>query len=266
MLHAQAVAPPGSYMDAGIGKLCPKGTYQPGFTSAPSCTPCEDGVTTAREGRTSEDDCGLVERGYFWDEGERKAVPCPLNTYQDEESDASECKPCPDGLRTQEEGAEGLDECMAPPGYQPGAGNISACERGWFKEGWSRQACKPVSCCDEGAAVSSGLTCCSLYKHAVFVVAAHLPALLLLSQCATGLDTAAEASTSDDECYVPPGWGAVWDTNGTVSAVPCVSNTYGDNEPLYNVRRAVCSPCLPNTYTPDVLTGVPPADGIGYQV
>lgn len=85
------------------------------------------------------------------------AWPWPAqNTYSDEETDSTTCKPCPNGWRTQNEGSEGIDSCVAPPGFelQTGATNISLCAVGWHKEGWNRNPCMLVSMAAGGA-----LTC-----------------------------------------------------------------------------------------------------------
>jgi hypothetical protein len=51
------------------------------------------------------------------------------------------------GYQTRMEGAGGNAECMAPPGFElkDGAEWISECEIGFYKEGWNKNPCIPVS-------------------------------------------------------------------------------------------------------------------------
>jgi hypothetical protein len=74
-------------------------------------------------------------------------VPCPIGSYQDRETEATSCTPCPNGLTTQSIGADGVALCLAPPGVQllPGAENVTECPRGSYKEGWNTNLCVSVS-------------------------------------------------------------------------------------------------------------------------
>lgn len=91
------MAPAGSYLDKGIGKLCQKGTYSIALNSDATCTPCPIGITTAGEGSDSAADCNLAMKGYFLNNG--AAELCPVDTYQDQEAAVSSCTPCPNGER-----------------------------------------------------------------------------------------------------------------------------------------------------------------------
>jgi hypothetical protein len=75
------------------------------------------------------------------------AVPCPIGTYQDKETEAKSCTPCPNGLTTRNVGADGIALCLAPPGVEllPGADNVTDCPVGSYKEGWNLNPCTSVS-------------------------------------------------------------------------------------------------------------------------
>lgn len=103
-MHVLAVAPPGSYYDRGIGRLCPQGTYSDiysGVSNTTYCTPCATGVTTPTEGSNSSGACSLAQPGYYMS-GEGQADLCPVNTYNGQISNATSCTPCPYGERIQE--------------------------------------------------------------------------------------------------------------------------------------------------------------------
>jgi hypothetical protein len=143
------VAPAGSYLDKGIGKLCQRGTYSTDLNANNTCIPCPDGITTGQEGSTSADNCTLALKGYYIDSlNPAEAKSCPLDTYQDQEAAVTQCTPCDHGWRTKETGATGLALCLAPPGYELKAGdtNISPCLAGWYKADWNRNNCTKVRC------------------------------------------------------------------------------------------------------------------------
>jgi hypothetical protein len=103
-----AVAPAGSYLDKGIGKLCPRGTYSTDLNTSPFCVPCAAGITTVNEGSSSAADCTLAARGYYIDQNDATlAVPCPRDSYQDQEAAVNACTPCPYGWRTKDVGSTG---------------------------------------------------------------------------------------------------------------------------------------------------------------
>lgn len=91
-----AVAPAGSYLDKGVGKKCPKGTYTEGLNTKSVCDACANGVTTAGEGSTSAAACDRAIKGYKY-LGNGAAAKCDINTYNDAETTASTCTPCPNG-------------------------------------------------------------------------------------------------------------------------------------------------------------------------
>jgi hypothetical protein len=116
---ASAVAPAGSYLDKGIGKLCQKGTYSTGLNSNTNCIPCPDGITTAAEGSTTAAACSLAVKGYYINPtNNTEAIKCPLNTYQAEEAAVTSCTDCPNGWKSKETGATGVALCLAPPGFE----------------------------------------------------------------------------------------------------------------------------------------------------
>ena len=142
------MAPAGSYLDKGIGKLCQRGTYSTALSSSNNCVPCPDGITTAGEGSTTAGACSLALKGYYIDpDNSTLAIECPLDTYQDEEAAVTACTACPYGWKTKETGATGLALCLAPPGYEllEGAQTISACPAGSYKPDWNRNLCTEVS-------------------------------------------------------------------------------------------------------------------------
>jgi hypothetical protein len=145
---ASAVAPAGSYLDKGIGKLCQKGTYSTGLNSNTNCIPCPDGITTAAEGSTTADTCSLAVKGYYINPSNAaEAIKCPLDTYQDQEAAVTSCTACPNGWKTKETGASGVALCLAPPGFElkDGASTITACAAGSYKADWNRNLCVAVS-------------------------------------------------------------------------------------------------------------------------
>jgi hypothetical protein len=145
------VAPAGSYVDKGIGKVCQRGTYSTALNSDTNCQTCPDGITTADEGSTSAAACSLAMKGFYINPSNASdAIPCPLHTYQGEEAAVTACTPCPNGWKTKETGATGLALCMAPPGYElmESATEITACAKGSYKADWNRNPCVPVSWAD----------------------------------------------------------------------------------------------------------------------
>jgi len=91
---AAAVAPAGSFIDKGVGKLCVKGTYTTSLSNASVCTPCSTGITTSTDGSTSAANCSYALPGYK-KMGSNLASLCPLHTYSANESDSGSCTPCP---------------------------------------------------------------------------------------------------------------------------------------------------------------------------
>ncbi|WIA42320.1 hypothetical protein OEZ86_008334 [Tetradesmus obliquus] len=165
------LAPAGSYLDKGIGKLCQKGTYSTDLNANANCVPCPDGITTAAEGSTTAVACSLALKGYYIDStNSTVAIKCPLDTYQDKEANVTSCTACPNGWKTKETGATGVAVCLAPPGFElvDGATIITACAAGSYKADWNRNPCVA---------------------------------------CGTGLITKEAGSVSKDACLVPAGYG-----------------------------------------------------------
>lgn len=96
LLSLYTVAPPGSYVDRGVGHLCPPGSYQPDHNSNNFCLRCPVGLITAQEGSTSLSNCTIALEGYYLS-GPSTAEPCPRNTYNDREGVITACTPCPHG-------------------------------------------------------------------------------------------------------------------------------------------------------------------------
>ncbi len=214
---ADCVAPAGSYLDKGIGKLCQRGTYSTALNSASSCTPCPDGITTEAEGSDNSNLCILAAKGHYINPANAsEALECDYNTYQDEEAAVTECKPCPHGWKTKEKGATGVALCLAPPGFElVGTGEndtITECAEDWYKADWNRNACV---------------------------------------KCGTGIITAATGSVSKDACLVPAGYGLV--SLNPMVAEPCKANTYGHAMDRVAVANARCTACPMNMFTLDVL-------------
>jgi hypothetical protein len=125
---------------------CPRGTYTSSFNSDPACTPCNRGVTTQLEGSTSPEMCDRAIQGFYYLAANQSAAPCPLHTFNSNETVLDGCTDCPYGWRTQQEGADGLGACLAPPGFElkPGAAAITECDIGFYKPGFNRNNCTKV--------------------------------------------------------------------------------------------------------------------------
>eukprot|EP00775_Hariotina_reticulata_P003830 gene3830-4087_t len=219
---SDCVAVAGSYLDKGIGKLCPKGTYTDSLNSASACTPCNPGVTTAAEGSTSEAACNHAIKGYKYT-GSNTAEKCDMNSYNDADNSNNACTSCPFGMLTRDLGATGPADCLAPPGWgqsSPSA-NIAECLVNHYKAGWNRNMC---------------------------------------AACGTNVVTTSVGSTSKGDCLVPAGFGLVQLTP-TLIASRCVDNSYGDNQDREVVASARCTACPPNMYTDEFWGGAAPANG-----
>ncbi|WIA08977.1 hypothetical protein OEZ85_008391 [Tetradesmus obliquus] len=138
------MAPAGSYLDKGIGKICQRGTYSSALSADTTCQTCPPGITTANEGSTSAADCSLAMKGFYINPSNAsEAIACPLHTYQDKEAVAGACTDCPNGWKTKETGATGVALCLAPPGYElkENATQITLCPTGSYKADWNRNPC-----------------------------------------------------------------------------------------------------------------------------
>lgn len=151
-------------MRSGTGKPCPKGTYSPSFTNNTFCFACGSGLTTQTEGSKLASDCRVAQRGYFFNPSDATAQPCPLDTYQDTDNLLDSCKPCPSGLKTLLEGAQGLELCTSPPGFELLDGEAFVTECGWgtYKEDWRMAPCTQVRTCVGCQASGAG---CKAARH-----------------------------------------------------------------------------------------------------
>eukprot|EP00775_Hariotina_reticulata_P004056 gene4056-4303_t len=221
------MAPAGSYVDRGIGKLCPKGTYIDALNNQTACTACADGVSTPGEGSTSVNACDRARPGYKYT-GPNTAEQCEVNTYSDAENPDNSCTPCPFGWLTRDEGSDGVPDCLAPPGWEQtgSTANISECPTNYYKEGWNRNRC--VS-------------------------------------CGVNLVTNDTGAVSRDACLVPPGYGLT-QLSPTLSASPCIANSYGDDQFRVATASARCTPCPANMFTDERWGVTAPANGYTDQV
>ncbi|KAF8059695.1 SVEP1 [Scenedesmus sp. PABB004] len=215
---AACIAPAGSYMDKGIGKRCPRGTFTTDFNTLASCQDCPDGLTTAAEGANSSALCLLAVKG-FYKVNATTTAPCPIGTFSDADTDITACTPCDNGLKTELEGATGSALCLAPPGWELviGATTITQCPKGKYKDGWNRNLC---------------------------------------NSCGYNLITATLGAVGADECLVPAGYG-LNQTSPTKMAIPCERGSYGDMDDRQALSTARCMACPPRTTTRDKLTNTP---------
>ncbi|KAF6254888.1 hypothetical protein COO60DRAFT_1641974 [Scenedesmus sp. NREL 46B-D3] len=122
---------------AAAASLCPVGTWSTGLRSSLTpCQRCPAGLTTAREGAVSRDEC-RAGPGLYLQEGVRV---CPPGTYQpDYHLQGSEaCKPCAPGVTTAGSAAVAAAECaFAQPGYGlTTCDNSSGCQAQVCAVGW----------------------------------------------------------------------------------------------------------------------------------
>ncbi|KAF6254887.1 hypothetical protein COO60DRAFT_1703096 [Scenedesmus sp. NREL 46B-D3] len=122
---------------AAAATLCPVGTWSIGLRSSLTpCQRCPAGLTTAREGAVSHNEC-RAGPGLYLQEGVRV---CPPGTYQpDYHLQGSEaCKPCATGVTTAGSAAAAAAECaFAQPGYGlTTCDNNSGCQAQMCGVGW----------------------------------------------------------------------------------------------------------------------------------
>jgi hypothetical protein len=165
--------------------------------------------------------------GYFangtFTPGTTNGTLCDADSYRDTtliytDVKAQGCTACGAGLKTPPAvtGATSPNDCMAPPGWGFVAGanpTATFCAVGKYKAGWNREICQ---------------------------------------SCGTNYITDADATNggakSADECYVPAGWGAVWDGTTWV-ANKCPENSYGRSNVTYGLVELDCPKCIANTNT-----------------
>ncbi|GBF88751.1 hypothetical protein Rsub_01652 [Raphidocelis subcapitata] len=223
---ADCRAPEGSYYLRGKAIPCAQGTYKASSGNV-DCSECPAGTTTAfgEVGKKAAADCTYVLPGHYaaagQTPGEFTAPQCLANTYRSGAALYSPgtgvaCMPCPDNTQTLTgvRGATSRSACLAPPGYGWNAtdGTAAACDYGYFKAGWDREACTK---CGEGT-----------------------------------ITTAAQASASPDACYTPAGHGNSLSADGlTLTGFACPVGTYGRELATYGLVDVECSKCIENTAT-----------------
>lgn len=80
-----------------------------------------------------------------------------------------------------------------------------------------------------------------------------------------GVNVSTDTSETDglgvsaDQCFIPAGFGSVLDKSKRLVAVRCSKGTYGVSERTFGQEARPCTPCPPNTVTPDQFTlpGIP---------
>ncbi|GMR41424.1 hypothetical protein PMAYCL1PPCAC_11619, partial [Pristionchus mayeri] len=121
--------------------------------------------------------CSEVPAGFFFDQNTQAKFACPFDQYQDQ-SNQEECKPCPNGTITSDEGATKPSDC-----YQN-------CEAGFY--------CNfdtPLG--DEGAFDQ----CCQSCPRGSF--SNRSGTIDKCSPCKEGRTTKNEGAPSEEECYWP---------------------------------------------------------------
>ncbi|WIA32737.1 hypothetical protein OEZ86_005923 [Tetradesmus obliquus] len=259
-------APAGSFVTGSTVTLCPKGEYSDDYSLATSCKTCEDlfngpGITTAREGSTSANNCTWLEPGYALMDDKKRTIlgafdpinmplagakKCPQNFYCPGGDPNAEGKPvrCPNGMWTEDEGAASEDECVAPPGMYLPDGLLTAtdklvrhCPQGTYKETWQRVGIAGCLACGTGAWLSD---------RTIFLNDLDPNTGLVRQQIGV--------RGSTDSCYIQRGMGAVQEkaSNSTSSeivlrAIACPANYYGvvgvAVEGVFKKYGKVATPC-----------------------
>jgi hypothetical protein len=205
------MAPPGSFFDKSVGKLCPRGTYMDRYNYELMCTPCPKGLTTPKTGSTSIYQCSMAKPGFMLTQqavdGSQAAtaVACAKGFWTDKPSYNDTCNPCPSNMTTMKIASSGSAACVAPPGYgyKKELGYAVACASNTYKPGFNRRDC-----------VSCGL----------------------------GFLTVGEAKVSFSDCYVPVGYGTIR-IGDAYQVAECVNGTYGIPADTFGVRNLPCVPC-----------------------
>ncbi|XP_070554253.1 sushi, von Willebrand factor type A, EGF and pentraxin domain-containing protein 1-like [Ptychodera flava] len=105
---------PGTYSRTGLETClaCPKGTYQSNHGGT-SCIKCDGGFSTWSKGAISADFCkASCTAGTYSDTGYAPCEQCPRGTYQPAPL-SKNCRLCPEGLTTRNEGSITSDSCQA---------------------------------------------------------------------------------------------------------------------------------------------------------
>lgn len=84
-----------------------------------------------------------------------------------------------------------------------------------------------------------------------------------MQQCGPNIETDDVGTVSIEGCYIPVGWGSVVDKENfmNVSAELCTQNRFGYPTKMYSIFTSPCQSCDPNTFTEDVLLGIPAEGG-----
>ncbi|KAF6251784.1 hypothetical protein COO60DRAFT_1674488 [Scenedesmus sp. NREL 46B-D3] len=259
-------APAGSFVTGGAVTLCPKGEYSDDYNLATACKSCEElysgpGITTAREGSTSADNCTWLEPGYALQDDKKRTIlgswdpidtpisgakKCPQNYYcpGGDPNGAGKPTQCPHGMWTEDEGASSEDECVAPPGMYLPDGELTAndkmirhCPQGTYKETWQRVGIAGCLSCGAGDWLSD---------RTIFL--SDLDANTGLVRQQIGV------RGSSDSCYIQRGMGAVQERNQATGAVvlraiACPANYYGvvgvnaTTDGVFKKYGKVATPC-----------------------
>ncbi|WIA16346.1 hypothetical protein OEZ85_013044 [Tetradesmus obliquus] len=150
-------AGPGLYFLEGTVRVCPPGTYQPGYhlQGIEACKPCAAGVTTAGSAAVAAAECAYAQPGYGLTTCNSSsgcgAQLCAVGQYNvGGLKGSNSCQVCPWGLTTQGPGSSDVAACLAPPGYgvvyplpaNSSVVSVQLCTAG-YNPGWNRAACTP---------------------------------------------------------------------------------------------------------------------------
>ncbi|WIA36544.1 hypothetical protein OEZ86_007836 [Tetradesmus obliquus] len=150
-------AGPGLYFQEGTVRVCPPGTYQPGYhlQGSEACRPCAAGVTTAGSAAVAAAECAYAQPGYGLTTCDMtsgcQAQLCAVGQYNvGGLKGSNSCQVCPWGLTTQGPGNSDVAACLAPPGYgvvyplpaDTTVLSVQLCTSG-YNPGWNRAACTP---------------------------------------------------------------------------------------------------------------------------
>lgn len=209
---------------------CAQGSYKAALSNTAGCIRCPVGSTTHGICSTALSDCSVALPGFeITAPGtDAPATPCPVARYSEGYTTAP-CRLCVPGLLTPSTGSKSASDCAAPPGYgyycqatglPTGAGPVTTemleqqqqgsascvipCPRGTYRPGWGRGVCLA---------------------------------------CGVNFTTAYTASVSQEQCFIPAGWGSYSARNGSglLVAKKCMHGLYGASQTVFgNSRRHPC--------------------------
>ena len=211
------------------GTLCEIGSYNSGYNSATSCTPCPENMVTINKGSKSESSC-FAPPGVGYDpDTEPKAQPCPVGWYK-EGFNRKACVPCGSGFSSDFDGTAAKTGCYIPAGF----GTV---------ETLAEDGSKVVSAarCLDGTFGSESKT------YGVF----SLPcrgcqagmSTLDANPALSALDKEVLLNRRPDDCYTLPGYG--YDSRSQ-SAQRCYQGSYSAGW-----DRELCSFCAEGYTTPE---------------